>query len=65
MLTGFEEAKSEGYDEGFDDGMEEGIRQCTIDITKNMLANNFDVVMIVKITGLSVEHIKSIQAEIN
>jgi predicted transposase/invertase (TIGR01784 family) len=42
-------------------GRQEGIEKNKIDIAKNMLADNFDINVIGKITGLSVEQISALK----
>ena len=46
-----------GREEGMEKGIEKGIAKGTLVIAKNMLADNFDIAVIAKITGLSVEQI--------
>ena len=61
METIAEALKREGREEGIALGMEKGIEQRNIDIAKNMLANNFDIGIIKKITELTVEQIKALK----
>ncbi len=53
--------KEEGFAEGKQEGIEIGIKRCNINVVKNMLADNFELEMISKITGLSLEQIKSLR----
>lgn len=43
----------------------EGIEERTIQIAKNMLAENTPLDYIAKVTGLSMEELKALQAKIN
>ena len=47
--------------EGRQEGIEVGIEKRTFDIAKNMLADNFDINVIGKITGLSAEQISALK----
>jgi len=50
----------EGLEKWLNKGMEEGMEKEKFDIAKNMLADNFDMDVIKKITGLSIEQIKAL-----
>jgi predicted transposase/invertase (TIGR01784 family) len=47
------------------EGIEIGIEERTIQIAKNMLSENMSLELIARITGLSMEEIKALQAESN
>jgi len=47
------------------EGIEEGIEKEKIQIAQNMLSENMSLELIAKITGLSIEEIKTLQAENN
>jgi predicted transposase/invertase (TIGR01784 family) len=56
-----ERAKQEGFDKGMKEGITIGVQQRAIEIARNMLADNFDLEVIKKTTGLSVDQIKTLQ----
>jgi len=58
---GMEIGREEGREEGIEKGRKEGMEKEKFDIAKNMLADNFDVDVITKITGLSVAQIQQLQ----
>ena len=45
----------------FEEGIEVGMKHRTLAIARKMLADNFDIEMIKKLTGLSKECINSLQ----
>ena len=55
------EGREAGIALGMERGMERGMEKRTFDIAKNMLVDNFDIEVIQKITGLSVEQIQALQ----
>ena len=57
------EAREEGLKEGIQEGIKEGIKEGKEDIAKKMIEENFDVSMISKLTGLSLDKIQKIKEE--
>lgn len=53
----FEQGHQQGFEQGIEQGIEKGIVQSKIDIAKNMKNENYDIISIQKITGLSKEEI--------
>ena len=52
--------KDQAYRDGKDEGREEGSTTKAIEIAKSMLAENIDINIISKCTGLSIDEIKSL-----
>lgn len=50
-----------GFDKGLKAGMQVGIKQEKIAIAKNMKKQNIDIEIICKVTGLSIEEIRSLE----
>ena len=63
-LTGFEEGEASGVKRGLKQGLAkgraEGEKNEKIQVIKKMIENKFDIDMISKITGLSIEEINKI-----
>ena len=59
LATRFQEGREEGIEAGVEKGREEGREETA----RNALAQGFSVEVIQSITGLSLENIKSLQAE--
>ena len=60
MAKGLKEGLEKGKKEGKKAGIIEGSELTKIDIAKNMLEENMDIKLIMKLTGLSNEEIKKI-----
>ena len=54
-------AKQEGLAEGMELGMEKGMNQKALDIARNMLADGFDINLIMKYSGLTQEQIDKLK----
>ncbi|WP_300755317.1 Rpn family recombination-promoting nuclease/putative transposase [uncultured Brachyspira sp.] len=60
IKKGIKEGIKEGIKKGIKEGMEKGIEQEKISLAKNMKKENIDINIISKVTGLSIEEIKSL-----
>ena len=60
--------KIEGYNEGKIDGISEGkelgINESKIEIAKNMLSKNLDLIIIAECTNLSIEEVENLKSQI-
>ena len=54
-------AKQEGLAEGMELGMEKGMNQKALDIARNMLADDVDINLIMKYSGLTQEQIEKLK----
>ena len=54
-------AKQEGLAEGMELGMEKGMNQKALDIARNMLADDVDINLIMKYSGLTQEQIENLK----
>ncbi len=61
FLRGEANALKKAEQKGIAIGLEKGIEKGKINTAQNMLADNFDIEVIAKITGLSVEQIKPLR----
>ena len=52
-----EESFNDGVKQGVKKGIEKGKKEANIEMAKKMLENNFEIIIISKITGLSKEEI--------
>lgn len=59
--TMMESLKEEGYSDGFNDGNLKGKQDEKIDIAKNLLQENIDIIVISKATGLTLEEINNLK----
>lgn len=57
---GIEQGIAQGIAQGIEQGIEQGIKQTKIEIAKQMLANNCDINLIIKVTNLSKEEIEKL-----
>ena len=53
--------KAGAREEGFNDGVKKGKKEANIEMAKKMLENNFEIIIISKITGLSEEEISKLK----
>ena len=60
---GMEKGRAEGKEEGRAEGIEEGMSQRSLEIARKMLAKGMDEASIMDMTGLTVEEIKLLKAE--
>ena len=60
---GMEEGMEKGRAEGMEKGIEEGMSQRSLEIARKMLAKGMDEASIMDMTGLTVEEIKMLKAE--
>ena len=60
-----DEAERKGIEQGLERGIEQGIEKKAIKIAKNMLIDGEPIAKIGKFTGLSIEKIKKLQAELD
>ena len=59
--TAKQEGKQEGLAEGMELGMEKGMNQKALDIARNMLADDVDINLIMKYSGLTQEQIEKLK----
>ena len=52
----------EGFQQGIEQGVKQGIKENKIETVKNMMKENIDMSTISKVTGLSIDEVKSIEA---
>ena len=52
----------EGFQQGVEQGVKQGIKENKIETVKNMMKENIDMSTISKVTGLSIDEVKSIEA---
>ena len=64
LAEGKAEGKAEGLSEGIEKGKEEGARKNQIETVKSMLQEHLPLSVVVKITRLTLEEVKGIQASI-
>ena len=57
---GYSEGKNDGYDEGKNDGTNEA----KIEVAKNFLNEGFDIELVARNTGLSIDKIKKLKGEL-
>ena len=57
---GYSEGKNDGYDEGKNDGTNEA----KIEVAKNLLNEGFDIELVARNTGLSIDKIKKLKGEL-
>ena len=60
---GKKEGMEEGRAEGMEEGIEKGMNQRSLEIARKMLAKGMDEASIMDMTGLTVEEIKMLKAE--
>ena len=63
MEIGLEKGMKQGMEKGMKEGMEKGMSQRSLEIAKKMLAKGMDEASIMDMTGLTVEEIKMLKAE--
>ncbi|WP_367400174.1 hypothetical protein [Segatella copri] len=63
MEEGMEKGRAEGMEKGRAEGIEEGMSQRSLEIARKMLAKGMDEASIMDMTGLTVEEIKMLKAE--
>ena len=63
IAEGKEIGMKEGMEKGMKEGMEKGMSQRSLEIAKKMLAKGMDEASIMDMTGLTVEEIKMLKAE--
>ena len=63
MEEGMEKGRAEGKEEGRAEGIEEGMNLRSLEIARKMLAKGMDEASIMDMTGLTVEEIKMLKAE--
>ena len=63
MEKGMKEGMKQGMEKGMKEGMEKGMSQRSLEIAKKMLTKGMDEASIMDMTGLTVEEIKMLKAE--
>ena len=63
MEEGMEKGRAEGIEKGRAEGIEKGMSQRSLEIARKMLAKGMDEASIMDMTGLTVEEIKMLKAE--
>ena len=63
MKEGMEKGREEGRAEGIEEGRAEGMNLRSLEIARKMLAKGMDEASIMDMTGLTVEEIKMLKAE--
>ena len=59
--TAKQEGLAEGIELGMEKGMEKGMNQKALDIARNMLADDVDINLIMKYSGLTQEQIEKLK----
>mgnify|MGYP003027173184 FL=1 len=59
--TAKQEGLAEGMEKGMELGMEKGMNQKALDIARNMLADDVDINLIMKYSGLTQEQIEKLK----
>ena len=59
--TAKQEGLAEGMEKGMKKGMEKGMNQKALDIARNMLADDVDINLIMKYSGLTQEQIEKLK----
>ena len=65
LQEGHEKGLREGHEKGLQEGRDEGLQKGREEFARSMLRENFDVNVISKLSNLSIEAVKVLEAEVN
>ncbi len=65
VIMGRDEGLQEGHEKGLQEGHEKGLQEGRKEVARSMLRANLDVNVIAKLSNLSIEAVKVLEAEVN